>query len=207
LSTLFIYKISTYEGQTSITTMLLAGIAIAALAGAITGLMTYFSEEDELRNITFWTLGSLASGDWITLLILGLILGTVMFQLLRLSRQLDIMSLGEQEAYYIGIDVQKIKRKIIILVALIVGPCVAVTGLIGFIALVVPHLMRSIGLGKNHRQLILSSAIGGAILLVIADSFARTLIAPSELPIGILTALIGGPYFLWLLHQSQKEFR
>lgn len=203
--TFLVYRISTRKAYTSIASMLLAGVAISALAGAVTGLFTYFSNEEELRNITFWTLGSLASANWKNVLFLALVISVSILLLLRFSTSLDILGLGEQEAYYMGVNIQSVKKKVVILAAFIVGPCVAITGVIGFVALVIPHLMRSLGLGANHKMLITSSALGGAVLLVLADTFARTAIAPSELPIGILTAIIGGPYFLWLLIKNQPK--
>ncbi len=202
LTTLLIFRMATFGGRTYVTTMLLAGIAITALAGAITGLLTYFSSEDQLRDITFWTLGSLSGASWTNLLIVTpAILVSCVF-LTGLSRALDLFMLGEGEAAYLGVNVQKTKWTIIICTALAVGISVSITGLISFIALVVPHLLRLIS-GAKHRPLLINSALLGGLILLIADTFARTAIAPAELPIGVLTALLGAPFFIWMLLRAR----
>jgi iron complex transport system permease protein len=201
LAAAWVYRLATRQGQTSVSAMLLAGIAITALAGAITGLALYFADDASLRDITFWTLGSLGGGHWRMVAVLTPIVFVALASLLYQARALDLMSLGEQDAAYAGIDVQAAKRRIIVLSTLIVGACVASTGIISFVALVAPHLVRLL-VGAAHRALLPLSAMMGACLLLIADAFARVLVAPAELPLGVLTALLGAPFFLWLLRRS-----
>ena len=204
LTTFLVYWLASSKGYTSVVTMLLAGVAITALGGALTGLMTYFSDEDELRDITFWTLGSLGGANWTMLgLIVPLVLAPALL-LWRQSSQLDLLLLGEREAAYTGVNTQSTKWIVIGCAALIVGACVAVSGVIAFVALVVPHLVRLIQ-GPRHRSLLLGSALLGGLLMVWADTAARTLIAPAELPIGILTALLGAPFFIWLLLKTKRS--
>jgi iron complex transport system permease protein len=204
LSTALVYLLASTQGRSSVASMLLAGIAISALGGALTGLMTYFSSEAELRDITFWTLGSLGGANW---QLLALTAPTVLlpsFFLLRHSKELDLLLLGEQEAAYMGVRVQRMKRLVVLCTALAVGACVAASGVIAFVALVVPHLVR-LARGPSHQGLLLGSALLGSILLVGADTAARTLIAPAELPIGTLTALLGAPFFIWLLAKTSPR--
>ncbi len=204
LTTFLVYWLASSKGYTSVVTMLLAGVAITALGGALTGLMTYFSDEDELRDITFWTLGSLGGANWQMLALLVPLVLLPAFILWRQSSQLDLLLLGEREAAYTGVNTQRTKWIVIGCAALIVGACVAVSGVIAFVALVVPHLVRLIQ-GPRHRSLLLGSALLGGLLMVWADTAARTLIAPAELPIGILTALLGAPFFIWLLLKTKRS--
>jgi iron complex transport system permease protein len=204
LTTFLVYWLASSKGYTSVVTMLLAGVAITALGGALTGLMTYFSDEDELRDITFWTLGSLGGANWQMLALLVPLVLLPAFILWRQSSQLDLLLLGEREAAYTGVNTQRTKWIVISCAALIVGACVAVSGVIAFVALVVPHLVRLIQ-GPRHRSLLLGSALLGGLLMVWADTAARTLIAPAELPIGILTALLGAPFFIWLLLKTKRS--
>lgn len=202
LTTWLVYRLSTYGGTTYVATMLLAGVAIGALSGAVTGLFTYFSSEEQLRDITFWTLGSLGSANWRAVAVLAPLAGIILWFLFRLAPSMNLLLLGEQEAAYAGVDTEKTKRLIIICTALGVGASVAVCGMIGFVGLVVPHLLRLLR-GADHRWLLPASALLGGALLTLADSVARTAIAPAELPIGVLTALIGAPFFLGLLLKAR----
>lgn len=204
LTTLFVYRLGAKSGRSVVTIMLLAGIAITALGGALTGLMTYFSSEDELRDITFWTLGSIAGANWQLLAVVVPAVVIPMLLLLRMSRSLDLILLGEQEASYLGVNIQQLKWRIILCTAMMVGACVAVSGVIAFVALAVPHLVRLI-FGTSHKTLLPGSAFLGAMLLLWADNFARIAIAPAELPIGILTALFGAPFFIWLLLNNKSK--
>lgn len=198
LSTLLLYAIATRAGRTSIATMLLAGVALAALSGAVTGFLTYLSDDRQLRDLTFWTMGSLSGTTWTKLAIMAPVAVLVLALALSLSRGLDALALGEAEAYHLGLPVQRVKTLAILAAALGVGTAVAVAGMIGFVGLVVPHILRLL-LGASHRMLVPFSALGGAILLLGADLVARLVVAPAELPIGILTAALGAPFFLWLL--------
>lgn len=196
--TAIMYRLGTWGGQTHIATLLLAGVAINVLAGAATGVLTYMADDQQLRTMTFWSMGSLAYGKWDEILVLVFLIGLPMLLCLRLARPLNAMLLGENVANHLGFDVQKSKRWLLGMAALMVGSGVAVAGMIGFIGLVVPHLLRMV-IGPDHRLLIPMSALAGGLLLLIADTLARTWMAPSDLPVGLMMALIGGPVFLLLL--------
>lgn len=200
LVTGLVYRLANVEGRTDIATMLLAGIAINALLGAATGLLTYAANDAQLRTLTFWLMGSLGSATWTQVFTaLPLILLPVLI-LPWFAPALNAVLLGEAEAGHLGFNLERIKQVLIILVALIVGTAVALTGVIGFVGLVVPHLLR-LAFGPDHRLLLPASALLGASLLLLADLIARTVVNPAELPIGIITALLGGPFFLWLLNR------
>ncbi|HEY5796738.1 MAG TPA: iron chelate uptake ABC transporter family permease subunit [Bosea sp. (in: a-proteobacteria)] len=198
ISTLVLYLIATREGRTSVATMLLAGVALGALAGSMTGLLAFISDDRQLRDLTFWSMGSLGGASWTKLTAIAPIIIPLLLAMPLLARGLNGLMLGEAEAYHLGIPVQRIKALAILLVALAVGASVASAGLVGFVGIVVPHLIR-LAVGPDHRLLLPLSALGGAILLVGADIVARLIVAPAELPLGIVTAAIGAPFFLWLL--------
>lgn len=184
--------------------LLLTGIAINAICGALTGLMVYLANDDQLRTFSFWTMGSLANSSAENLslsapFILGAILVSFFF-----SRALNAQLLGESEARHMGYSPQRLKLAIIITVSLSVGAAVAFCGMIGFVGLVVPHLIRLLN-GPDHSTLLPASAALGAILLLGADGLARTLAVPAEVPIGLLTASLGGPFFLWLIARQRSE--
>lgn len=203
--TFLIYKVSLVGGKTHVASMLLTGIAVNAIAGAFVGLMiTVFASDAQLRSVTFWMLGSLAGATWQSTLIVALIIVPGVLLSLRHARALNAFLLGEVEAFHLGVPVQRVKRAVIILSALMVGVTVAFCGVIGFVALVVPHIIR-ISFGPDHKLLLPAGALFGGIVLVVADILARILIAPAELQIGILTALVGGPFFLGLLIAGRKK--
>ncbi|MFN3722125.1 MAG: FecCD family ABC transporter permease [Paracoccaceae bacterium] len=197
-STLMLYRVATRQGRTSVATMLLAGIALGALAGAATGMLVYIADDRQLRDLTFWGLGSLGGASWPKLMAAGpvmvLALGAAPF----LARGLNGLALGEAAAHHIGLPVQRVKAVAILTVAAATGAAVAVAGGIGFIGIVVPHLLR-LATGPDHRFLLVNAGLGGAILLLMADLIARSVIAPAELPIGIVTATLGAPVFLYIL--------
>ncbi len=203
-TTLLVYRLASRDGRTSVTTLLLAGIAINALAGAGTGLLTYLADDQQLRTLTFWSMGSLGGATWPTVGSAALLIALPLLVLPLLARTLNALLLGEAEAGHLGIAVQRMQPLIVALAALAVGAAVAVSGIIGFVGLVVPHLLR-LALGPDHRLLLPGAALLGGSLLLLADLLARTLVAPAELPIGILTALIGGPFFLALLLRWQRR--
>jgi iron complex transport system permease protein len=203
-TTYLVYFLSSKHGRTNVMTMLLAGIAITAFAAAITGIFIFLSDDQQLRDITFWSLGSVSSASWIQLGITAPIVLIGTFLLNTHAKSLNAILLGEKEATYLGIKVEKVKSQIILITALIVGVSIAMTGIIGFVGLIIPHFLRLI-FGTDYRFLLKGSALLGAIFLIIADTLARTIIAPAELPIGILTALVGAPFFLWLLLQMQRK--
>ncbi len=196
--TAILYSIATRRGRTSVATMLLAGIALAALAGAITGVLIYMSDDRQLRDITFWSLGSLGGATWQKIGSLLPFLAAAVLAMPLIARGLDAIVLGEAEARHLGIRVQALKRIAVLLVAGATGAAVAVSGTIGFVGLVVPHLLR-LAIGPEHRFLLPTSALLGAALTLAADMVSRVIVAPAELPIGIITAVIGAPFFLWIL--------
>ncbi|MES1250071.1 MAG: iron ABC transporter permease [Chitinophaga rupis] len=203
ISSVIVFRLARTGGQTMVTTLLLAGLAMNALCNALTGLVTYTANNEQLRSITFWLMGSLGGASWTTVSsILPFILLPVV--LLPLSgKALNIYSLGEAEAMHSGVDVRLLKVRILLLTTLLVGASVAVSGIIGFVGLIVPHILRAVT-GSDHRTLLPDSALFGATLLVLADLVSRTLIAPAELPIGIITAIIGTPLFILLLCKQKR---
>lgn len=196
--TALVYRLGRRNGQTSVTTMLLAGIALNALAFACIGLFTYLADDATLRTLTFWNLGSLNGASYARLWPLLLVTLAVALWLPRRAQALNALLLGESEARHLGVAVERLKRELVFCTALGVGAAVAAVGMIGFIGLVVPHLVRLL-VGPDHRVLLPASALAGASLLLLADLFARLILSPAELPIGIVTALIGAPFFLYLL--------
>ncbi|MCC8407519.1 iron ABC transporter permease [Mucilaginibacter sp. UR6-1] len=204
VTALIIYHISKHEGRPNITTMLLAGIAINALAGALTGLITYLATEQQLRNITFWMLGSLGGATWqtITTLVPFVLIPVILLPLS--GKALNAFSLGEAQAGYLGIDVDKVKKRVILLSTMAVGSAVSLTGIISFVGLLVPHIVRLI-IGVDNAHVLPASALLGALMLTLADLIARTIIAPIELPIGVITALIGAPVFLYILIRDKRK--
>lgn len=196
-----VYRFATRGGRTSVTTMLLAGIAMNALAGAGVGALVFVSTDQQLRDFTFWSLGSLGGVTWSRLGAGSLLLGIGLLAAGLLARPLNAMLLGESEARHLGINVQRAKAFVILLSTLTAGAAVALTGIIGFVGLVAPHVVR-LAIGPDHRILIPCAALLGASLLLAADLVARTIASPAELPIGIVTAFIGAPFFLWLLSRD-----
>ncbi|WP_156958150.1 FecCD family ABC transporter permease [Pseudomonas knackmussii] len=200
--TWLVYRLGRRDGQTSVATMLLAGIALTALASALIGLFSYLADDATLRSLTFWNLGSLNGASYPRLWPLLLVGMLVAAWLPRRVDALNALLLGESEARHLGFDVERLKVELIFCTALGVGAAVAAAGMIGFIGLVVPHLLRLV-VGPDHRRLLPASMLGGAILLLLADLLARLALAPAELPIGIVMALIGAPFFLYLLLRSR----
>ncbi|HJE25025.1 MAG TPA: iron ABC transporter permease [Methylorubrum populi] len=193
-----LYRVATRAGRTSVATMLLAGLAAAALAGALTGLLVYASDDRQLRDLTFWSLGSLSGATWTKVMTSAPAILPVLVTVPFLGRGLNALVLGEAEAFHLGVPVERLKRVAILLVAVAVGAGVAAAGVIGFVGLVVPHGLRLL-IGPEHRRLLPACALLGGALLVLADVVARLVVAPAELPIGIVTAIVGAPVFLWLL--------
>lgn len=202
LATALVYRLAQRDGQASLSVMLLAGIAVNALAGALIGLLSTVSSDEQLRNLSFWSLGSLARADWRSLGVLATLVFPAGLLMLGLAMPLNILLLGEEEAGHLGVDRQALKRRGVALTALTVGALVSACGMIGFVSLIAPHLVR-LAAGPEHRRLLPASALGGALLLIAADCIARTAAAPAELPIGLVTALMGAPFFLWLLWRTQ----
>lgn len=203
-TTLLVYRLATHGGAAKITSLLLTGIAINALAFAFTGLLTYISTDEQLRNITFWSLGSLGGASWasvITILPFILIPAIV---LPLLGKAFNALSLGEVQAAHLGFNVQRIKYTVIILATLAVGASVAAAGMIGFVGLVIPHILR-LGFGPDNRFIVPGSGLLGAVVLSLADLLSRTVVGPAELPIGIVTALAGSPVFIYMISSQLKK--
>jgi iron complex transport system permease protein len=204
IAALLVYQISKSDGRSNVATMLLAGIAINALAGALTGLLTYIADDQQLRNITFWMLGSLAGATWETVLAVMPFIVIPVLLLPRMGKALNAFALGEVQASQLGLKVNVIKRNVVILATMGVGASVAVSGIIGFIGLLVPHIIRLI-IGVDNKHVLPASAIFGALMLTLADMLCRTIVAPIELPIGVITALLGTPVFLYILIKDKKK--
>lgn len=203
LAVLLVYRLASSATNTSVATMLLAGIAITALAGAVGNLLEFHADSEVLRRISLWRMGGLDGADPQRLAFAALICLLVLGSLPLFAGRLNALLLGESEARYLGIDVEHTKAALVIIVAVGVGASVALAGTIAFVGLVVPHIMRML-IGPDHRSLIPAAALAGAILLVVADTLARVVMAPTELPVGIVTAIVGVPFFISLLrHRSQ----
>jgi iron complex transport system permease protein len=201
--TFILYRLGRREGETQIATMLIAGIAISALGMAGTGLLIYMADDNQIRDITFWGLGSLAGATWEKTAVATVVILPALFTLPFLARGLNAFTLGEAAAFHMGVPVERFKRIAILMVAAATGVAVALTGGIGFIGMIVPHLIRLLA-GPDHRFLLPASALLGGCLLLAADMVSRVIVAPAELPIGILTALIGAPFFLWILLKDRS---
>jgi iron complex transport system permease protein len=203
ITTYILHRLSTRENRTSIAVFLLGGIAIGALASAGIGLLVFVADDRQLRDVTFWLLGSLGGATWEKAAILAPFLIAMIVAIPFLAHGLDLLVLGEAEAFHMGVEVERLKRWSIVLVSAMTGAAVAFAGVIGFIGIIVPHLLRLV-IGPGHRRLLPASACLGAILLLGADTFARTIAAPAEVPIGILTALVGAPFFLAILLRQRS---
>jgi len=202
--TLLVYRVADCDGRTDVSTMLLCGVAVNAIAAAGMGFLVFISDDQQLRDLSFWQLGSLGSITWEKLLPVAPLVGLAVFLLPGFARFLNAMLLGEAEAHHLGYDVEREKRFAVLLVALGTGAAVSVSGIIGFVGLVVPHLIRLL-IGPNHVILLPASALLGASLVLIADLVSRHIVLPAELPIGIVTACVGGPFFLWLLSRRRVD--
>lgn len=204
LTVLLVWRLSQVGGRVNTATLLLSGIALNSLSGAAIGLLIFLADDQQLRSLTFWTLGGFGGANWMLLLVTIPAMLVATLWLWRLGRSLNALVLGEGEAYHLGVAVEKLKRQAIVMSALGVGGAVAAAGGIGFVGLVVPHLFRLLA-GPDHRFLLPGSFLGGAVLCVLADLVSRTIVAPAEIPVGVITTLVGGPFFLWLLVRYKKD--
>ncbi|WP_312078628.1 iron ABC transporter permease [Chryseobacterium sp.] len=204
LAMLLVYRISTSGGKTNVVMMLLTGVAISAIGFSITGFLIYISKDEQLRDLTFWNMGSLAAATWTKNIILAVILIISYSILLPKGKALNAMMLGEKDAQHLGINVERLKKQIVIIVSLMVGSCVAFSGTIGFVGLIVPYILRLL-FKSNYNFILPLSAIFGSILLLTADTISRSIVEPSELPIGILTAMMGAPIFIAILLKFKKS--
>lgn len=202
LVTLLIFSFSRLA-RGNLSRLLLVGIAINALCGAAVGVLSWLSNDQQLRQLSLWGMGSLSQAQWPSLLVCALLIVPALLLLQTRARRLNLLQLGEEDAHYMGIDVKRTQRQLLVLSALLVGTAVSVSGIIGFVGLVVPHVMRFC-LGNDHRWMLPGSALAGGILLLLADTLARTVVIPAEMPVGLLTSLIGGPWFLWLILRQQR---
>lgn len=206
LAVIVVYRLATNALGTSVATMLLAGIAITALASSFSSFLEFIASNEMLRRISLWKMGGLDGANASRVYIAAFVCAATLYLLPRYAQALNALLLGESEARHLGIDVAHVKRSLIMLVAAAVGVSVALAGTISFVGLVVPHIMRLL-IGPDHRYLLWASALAGAILLPLADTFARVILAPTELPVGMITALIGAPFFIILLRQRPNHGR
>ncbi|MGW0434761.1 FecCD family ABC transporter permease [Micromonospora sp. NPDC003197] len=204
LTTYAVYLLARAGGRTEVVTLVLTGIAVNAVAGALIGLLMFLADEAGVQAISFWNLGSLAQATWgaVAVALPCLLIGLVIAQFG--AGKLDLLALGERSARHLGVDVERLRTTMIVVSALLTAAAVAFTGIISFIGLVVPHLIRMVA-GPGHRVLLPASAIGGAVVVIAADLVARTLVDYQELPLGVLTGLIGGPCFFWLLRRTRSR--
>jgi iron complex transport system permease protein len=198
-------SVARYRGRTEVATLVLAGVALAALTAAIVGLVATVVDSDDLRSAPFWLLGALSGATWRELWITAGAVSAGVALLPLLSSRLDLLLLGEREAAHIGVDVAGVRRLAMVAVAIITGGAVAAAGIVGFVGLLAPHAMRTV-IGPSHRRLLWATLAAGALLVIVADLVARTVAAPSEVPLGVLTAIAGGPLFLWLLRRTRAQY-
>jgi iron complex transport system permease protein len=203
VATAALYRLATYDSRTSIAIFLLGGIAIAALANAGIGLLVFVADDRQLRDVTFWLLGSMAGSTWSKVWAIAPFLLLAIAAVPFMARGLDLLVLGEAQAFHAGVSVQSLKLVAIVVIAAVTGAAVSVAGVVGFVGIVVPHLLRLI-IGPGHGLLLPASMLLGAALLLCADTAARVLAAPAEVPIGIITAAIGAPFFLALLLRQRS---
>ena len=205
ITTILVYKMSKVDGKTNIMTMLLSGIAVNAISGSIIGLFVSVSSDIQLRSFTFWTLGGLDNADWFVVFLTALFVTIPLIMVFKMKYELDIFMLGDSEAHHLGLNVELLKKKIILMSSIMVGISVSFCGMIGFIGLVTPHLVR-LFIGPKHKLLIPGAALLGAIILSLSDLIAKSIIAPAQLPLGVITSAIGAPFFIWLIINQKKRF-
>ncbi|MDR7344158.1 iron complex transport system permease protein [Pantoea alhagi] len=202
LVTLLIFSFSRLAPG-NLSRLLLIGIAINALCGAAVGVLSWLSNDQQLRQLALWGMGSLSAAQWPSLIVCAALILPALMAIQTRARRLNLLQLGEEDAHYMGIDVKRTQRELLVLGALLVGTAVSVSGIIGFVGLVVPHVMRFC-VGSDHRWMLPGAALAGAILLLLADTLARTVVIPAEMPVGLLTSLLGGPWFLWLILRQRR---
>jgi iron complex transport system permease protein len=208
LTVLLVYALARVGGQTPVVTLLLAGVVINAVLVAFQTLILTLSPNAQfgIQALFNWLSGGITVTNWSPIVVVGIIILVGMIFALLLSTVLDAFGLGEESAAHLGLHVERYKLVIIIVGSLLTAAAVSISGLIGFVGLVTPHVMRLI-LGPSHRLLLPASALGGAIFLVLADLLARVVIAPAVLPVGVFTALVGAPFFLFLLRNNKRAYR
>ncbi|MDU5688043.1 MAG: iron ABC transporter permease [Kluyvera cryocrescens] len=204
LAVMVVIFVLSKSGDSSLSRLLLVGIAINALCGALVGMLSWISNDTQLRQLSLWGMGSLGQAEWSTLIVAATLMVPASLVVWWLASRLNLLQLGDEEAHYLGVNVRLMQRILLLCSAVLVAAAVAISGVIGFIGLVVPHLMR-MWLGPDHRGLVPGSLLAGAILLLIADTLARTVAAPAEMPVGLLTSVLGAPWFLWLIFRQQRS--
>jgi iron complex transport system permease protein len=204
VATAAVYGFARFEGRAEVVTLVLAGVAMNAVANAATGLMTFMASPNQLRGIVFWSLGSVGGATWqgVGSILPFMLIGFIVLP--RYGRTLNLLVLGESEARHLGVEPERARLIVVALAAMLTGASVAVAGVVAFIGLVIPHMVRLVA-GPDHRTLLPASALLGGALLLLADLCARTLAVPQEIPLGVVTALVGGPFFLWLLHYTRRQ--
>lgn len=204
MASLFVYRLAVDERGASVATMLLAGIAVSAFAGALSNFSEFYSDNEQLRRISVWQMGNLSvsSGPqrWSFALLLFCVLALLQYN----AKKLNALLLGESEARHLGVDVDRLKTHIVLAIAAGLGLSVALAGMISFVGLLIPHVVRLL-IGPDHRYVMVNSALAGALLLLLADTVARTVLLPAELPVGVLTAMLGAPFFLILLRNKRHK--
>jgi len=199
----FVYNIGKIKNQVPVTTLLLAGVAVGQFLTAVMSFLMVIYNKD-MTKIIYWTLGSLAGKGWSPVTALALPVFTGMLLLLYFSRDINIMLTGEESAKSLGVNVERTKLYVLLIGTFLTSTVVSVSGIIGFVGLIIPHMARILT-GPDHRILLPVSAIGGGIFMIFADTVARTAISPVEIPVGIITALFGGPFFIFLLRSKKKS--
>jgi iron complex transport system permease protein len=203
-ATALVYACARYRGRTEVVTLLLCGIAVNTIAGAVIGLFTVLADDAELRSIVFWSLGSMGGATWPTVASIAPLIAVAVLLLPRLAGPLDLLALGEREAGHLGVPTERVRIVVVTLAALATGAGVAAAGIVGFVGLVVPHIVRLLT-GPGHRTVLPASAVGGAVTLLVADLVARTVAIPAEVPLGVVTAILGGPFFLALVVRTRRR--
>jgi iron complex transport system permease protein len=198
LATYVVYSLSKNAKRVSIISLLLIGIAVNAVGLSGTGFMSYIARDPQARSITFWNLGTFSGASWLQVIIVAIVAAVIFFMALRYSKQLNALLLGEEEAGYLGVDSDKLKQRIMILNTAMVSIATAFVGVISFMGLIVPHILRLL-IGSDNKKLLPASMLMGALLMCLADMGARLLLAPAEIPIGIITSMVGAPVFILLL--------
>lgn len=206
LTVWLVYRVATTVNGTSVATMLLMGIAATSLAVSFIGLLEFFADNEMLRRMSLWRMGALDAANYTRAVIILAVLTALLASMPWLTKALNTLLLGESQARHLGVDVERVKTRIIVLVAAGVGLSVALAGSIAFVGLVVPHMVR-LWVGPDHRKLLPLTALGGACLLLIADTISRVIVAPTELPVGLVTAIVGAPFFIVLLYQRRGGLR
>ncbi|WP_300384970.1 iron ABC transporter permease [uncultured Nocardioides sp.] len=203
VTTILVYLLSRDGGRTEVVTLVLTGIAVNAVASAGLAFLLFLGDQQAREEIVFWQLGSLNGSRWEQVGVAAPFMVVGLVAAMAMSRRLDLLALGDRAARHVGVDVERLRMGAIVVVALLTAAAVAFCGIIAFVGLVVPHLVRLLA-GPGHRLLVPASALGGGLLLVVADLGARTLVAYADLPIGMLTSLVGGPFFFWLIRRARR---